>query len=344
MKPLSFFLAITIIFFTLPVYSLKIIPDDMSGKPGDEIQIPIKIFQLDKKIEAFGTVFSFNPEILTFKGISKVELTQEFDFLEAYEYSPGFIRIAGISRIPIQQRSEGVLFGMNFKVKNAAAPGKYALTFADSVANGELSSMQFASTESGGPTGKLNSAGMPPFMPGKDLGFFIWFNPDNDTWNMSFSVNNTENKGEVFTDDLQDAITQPAFFTVLTSAGDKITPQSGEDTIHGSLYHIFSGFVQSDSEITSFSQEGMEPNDKVQMVGKDKIVFVTSEEIFNDTLVFKTNGTKLTFELKLDGEFLPKKIFIGAYKKNPNSAQFTIEKPENSSFYYIKPGSITLEN
>ncbi|MBU1626584.1 hypothetical protein KKB18_04370 [bacterium] len=341
MKTLFCFLIIGIILITLPVFSMMIIPDDMSGKPGEAVQIPVKIYQVNKPIEAFGTVFSFNPEILVYKGLSKLELTEEFDFLEGNEYSPGFIKIAGISRKPIPELSQGVFFSINFKVKNTAIPGKYLLTFADDISSGELSNIQFAKSEQVRSQGKIKSSGMPPYIPGKELGFFIWFNPDNETWFLSWGVNNSENTGALFTDDLKNATTQPATFTVLRLGEGNVKDDTEE--IHSGLFHTFSGYIESDGDIIDFTQEGMEPADKFQMIGNNKIVFAAMEEILNDTLIFKTKGTNLNIGLKIDGEFLPKKIFIGAFRENPDSAQFSIEKPENSSLNYIKPSRITLE-
>ena len=88
MKILSFILTMTMILFSTTAYSLKVMPDNLSGKPGEEVLLPVTLSQVDKPVAAFGTVFSFDPDVLTYKGITKHDLTQEFDFLEGYEYSP----------------------------------------------------------------------------------------------------------------------------------------------------------------------------------------------------------------------------------------------------------------
>jgi len=340
MKIISFLLMITVILFSTTAYSLKVVPENQIGKPGEEVGIQIKISQVNKPIEAFGTVFSYNPEILSYKGLTKLDLTKDFEFLEGYEYSPGFVKIAGISRIPIPEFAQGVLFSINFKVKNTAIPGGYAMTFADDITDGKTSNIYFTS-KNDRVIGEINPSGLPPHIPGNELGYFIWYNPDNDTWHLRWSVNNKEDKGVLFTDDFKNAITQPAIFTVATSEGAKSDTNIDKE-IRTFWGHTFSGFVKTDGEIFEFNQEGLEPSDVFEMDGTNRIVFEAMEDLFDDTLVFKTNGNSLTFELKIDGELLPHKIFIGAYRKNPESSIFTLSKPIISNLFYMKPSGIEI--
>jgi len=340
MKFISGLLMIAVLVFSPPAYSLKIIPEDNSAKPGDEIQVLVKLYQVDRQIDAFGTVFAFNPEALVYQGLSKIELTQDFDFLEGYEYAPGFVKIAGISRIPIPEFSQGVLFGINFKVKDSALPGNYIMSFANDFSESKSSNIYFTHAESSEQKGEINACGIPPHIPGKELGFFIWYTPEDETWHLSWSINNQENMDVLFTDDIEDAFTQPAILKILTPSGEEANSQETSE-IRTGWGHAFSGYIESDGDITEFSQYGLEPFDSFQMVGKKKIVFVAMEELINDTLVFKTNGLNLTFELKIDGELLSHKIFIGAMRRNPDSALFSLRKPEISSLYFIKPADVT---
>jgi hypothetical protein len=339
MRIFKVLLTIFIIGIAANTFSLMLIPENQSGSPGQDVTVLVKVAGVEKPIQAFGTMFNFDNEILQYKGVIKMDLSSEFDYLEAYQFSPGFVKIGGISRSPIPVKSQGVLFGINFKINYNALPGKYIIALSNDILSADNTDIYFSPKDQGSTNGKINPSGIPPHVSGQELGYFIWYDQDDDTWHLKWSVNNSENKGVLLTDDIEDALTQPAIFTV-TAPGAKQEDNNQDINVNATWRHRFTGIVQTDGTFTSFELEGSEVFDKVDKLENNKLVFFATEDLFDDTLVFKTDGKNLTFGLRIDSELLVNRIFIGAFRRSPKDAVFNLEKPEKSENYNLKPSSM----
>ena len=94
--------------------------DDVTALPGEEISIPVTI-EPNSRIAAFLIDLQYDISRLVFNGIDKEGmLTEEFGFTEAYEKSPGSIRISAAALGAAPLRNVGTLFNLKFTVNEAA--------------------------------------------------------------------------------------------------------------------------------------------------------------------------------------------------------------------------------
>jgi hypothetical protein len=132
----------------------------------------------------------------------------------------------------------------------------------------------------------------PLFIPGKDLGYFVWQNKCNDKiFNVAFS-------------------------------GD--TRNLPSNTTNLSSYkHSMNGTIATNGEFKDIELLRFENNDTATVNGS-VITFNNYVSTGSDGIRFKTTGTTVTLDLMVDGQRQTGLIYIGKNATNPTSIPFTL--------------------
>ena len=92
---------------------------DVTGLPEEKISIPVTINNI-AELTSFGMTISYPQDILKYEGISPGVLTQNWYALEANTSQPGVITIGGFDPEAVKEAGPGVLFELNFVVRQEA--------------------------------------------------------------------------------------------------------------------------------------------------------------------------------------------------------------------------------
>ncbi len=137
----------------------------------------------------------------------------------------------------------------------------------------------------------------PLFIPGKDLGVYVWQSTCNDktinlVWNGNAkSISNTT--------------------TNVTNATELITHVTGTITTNG--------------EFKDLILRRFESKDSANLTNNNTITFDGYVSTDFDSIIFKTTGTQVTMDLTINGEKNTNLIFIGQNATNPSSVPFTLD-------------------
>ncbi|MFC2142079.1 PKD domain-containing protein, partial [Acidobacteriota bacterium] len=94
--------------------------EDIEAEPGETIFVPIQL-DTPMSITSFGFDVIYPTDILRFEGVSKTELTKDFDQLGSNEISDGRVRIGGFRIDSLQNSSSGAFFMLVFKIRENAS-------------------------------------------------------------------------------------------------------------------------------------------------------------------------------------------------------------------------------
>ncbi|MFQ6094222.1 MAG: thrombospondin type 3 repeat-containing protein, partial [bacterium] len=101
-------------------YALEI--GHVRGQPGQRIEVPILV-EMPRDLKAFAMTVAYPAELLTFQGVSKASLTEDWTILDGREVSPGTIALGGFHAEPIQSESPAIIAKLLFRVKDGVERG-----------------------------------------------------------------------------------------------------------------------------------------------------------------------------------------------------------------------------
>jgi len=118
-----FSMIIMMVMISVPVWAFEVNPDNVTGKKGDVINVPVKINKVYSAIEAnaFGFTVEYDGNVLSFiKPDKKGSLVESFTLVEGKENSPGKAKIGGSYFTDKVFLTDGLLLNIQFKVKDDA--------------------------------------------------------------------------------------------------------------------------------------------------------------------------------------------------------------------------------
>ncbi|MEK6973822.1 MAG: hypothetical protein AABW41_01100 [Nanoarchaeota archaeon] len=137
----------------------------------------------------------------------------------------------------------------------------------------------------------------PLFLPGKDLGYFVWQSKCNDKrFHIAWS-GDTRNQNS-------------------TNASLKV--------------HHMTGTITTNGEFRDVQLRKFERNDTAAITNKSKITFDAYVSTHFDAISFKTTGSQVTLDLFVDGERKTGLVFIGKNATNPSTIPFTLDAVKSS--------------
>lgn len=107
----------------VPAWALEVNPDNVTGKKGDIVNVPVKLSKIYSAIEAnaFGFTVKYDGDVLSFvKPDVKGSLVESFTLVEGKENSPGTAKIGGSYFTDKVFLTDGLLLNIQFKVKDEA--------------------------------------------------------------------------------------------------------------------------------------------------------------------------------------------------------------------------------
>lgn len=131
----------------------------------------------------------------------------------------------------------------------------------------------------------------PLFLPGKDLGYFVWQSKcDDKRFHAAWS-------------------------------GDARNQNSTNSSLK---VHHMTGTITTNGEFRDVQLRKFEKNDTATITNKSKITFDAYVSTHFDAISFKTTGDKITLDLFVDGEHKTGLVFIGKNATNPTAIPFTL--------------------
>jgi len=118
-----FSMIILMAIISVPAWAFEVNPDNVTGKKGDIIDVPVKLDKIYSAIEArsFGFSVEYNGDVLSFvKPDKKGSLVESFTLVEGKENSHGKAKICASYFTDKVFLTDGLLLNIQFKVKEDA--------------------------------------------------------------------------------------------------------------------------------------------------------------------------------------------------------------------------------